>query len=91
MTFEEFKKRVDENRFIVKQVSATKFEIYSIEYTSDGKFYLSQYRNTETKDGRFTASGYGYSKPIYVMEIFARQLGKAHHDYYLQRQNQITI
>ncbi len=90
MTFEEFKKRVDQNRFIVKQVSATRFEIYSIE--TDGKqFYLRQHQNPKTKDGRFIATGYGYSKPIHVMEMFALQLGKEHHDYYIQRQNHITI
>ena len=90
MTFEEFKKLVDENRFIVKQVSETRFEIYSIE--TDGKqFYLRQYQNPKTKDGRFRAAGYGYSKPIHVMETFALQLGKEYHEYYIQRQNHITI
>ena len=91
MTFEEFKKLVDENRFIVKQVSGTRFEVYSIETTSNGQFYLRQHRNPKTKDGRFRATGYGYSKPIHVMETFALQLGKEYHEYYIQRQNHITI
>ena len=91
MTFEEFKKRIDQNRFIVKQVSETKFEVYSIEISDGGQFYLRQHQNPKTKDGRFRATGYGYSKPIHVMETFALQLGKEHHDYYTQRQNQITI
>lgn len=90
MTFEEFKKRVDENRFIVKQVSGTRFEVYSIE--TDGKqFYLRQHLNPKTKDGRFRATGYGYSKPIHVMETFAAQLGKEHYEYYSRMQSHIVI
>jgi len=92
MLFEEFKERVDQNRFIVKQVSATRYEIYSIENTSDGKqFYLRQYQNPKTKDGRYIATGYGYSKPIHVMETFAAHLGKEHYEYYSKRQNHIVI
>lgn len=92
MTFEEFKERVDQNRFIVKQISATRYEIYSIETTSDGKqFYLRQHQNPRTKDGRFTAAGYGYSKPIHVMETFALQLGKEHYEYYSRMQKHIVI
>jgi len=91
MLFEEFKERVDQNRFIVKQVSGTRFEIYSIEQDNNGKFYLRQHQNPKTKDGRFRAAGYGYSKPIHVMETFALQLGKEHYEYYSKRQNHIVI
>jgi len=90
MLFEEFKERVDQNRFIVKQVSATRFEIYSIE-TDGERFYLRRHQNPRTKDGRFIATGYGYSKPIHVMETFANYLGKKHYEYYIQRQNHIVI
>lgn len=76
MTKGEFKKAIDERRFVVQNVSGNKFEAF---YISDGgqnaegatQFGLIRVVNPDTKTGYFTQTGGGYSKAMATIEDIA--------------------
>ena len=88
LTFDQFAERVQENRFIVQEVTQSRFKIYSIETTEDGEgFYLRWWANPSSKNGYWTANGGGYNKGLHVLQVFAlEEVGKEAADFIATRQ-----